>query len=87
MDGVVETSRKQSLSFVVVVEPMSELVTISALHLDLQVIVAAGIVTVLSNFNVVGELSVDVINAGNLCELFEFDNIQIAWWVPKSLVS
>lgn len=53
LDGVVETVGLQSLSLVIVVEPVLEFVTISAGHPDLQMGVTAGIVTVLGNFDVV----------------------------------
>lgn len=87
LDGVVETIGLQSFSLVIVVEPVLECVTINTSHLDLQMSVTAGIITVLSNFDVVRELSVNVVNAGNLVGSLELENIQVAWWVPKSLFS
>lgn len=62
---------------------MFELVIISTSELDLQVVVAAGIVTVLSNLNVIAELRVDVVNTRSLGGSLEVENVQIAWWVPK----
>lgn len=87
LDGVVETIGLQSFSLVIVVEPVLECVTINTSHLDLQMSVTAGIITVLSNFDVVRELSVNIVNAGNLVGSLELENIQVAWWVPKSLFS
>lgn len=85
LDCVVKTVGLESLSLVVVVEPVLEGVAISAGELDLEMIVAAGVVAVLSNLDVVGKLSVDIVNALNLTGSLEILNLQIARRIPKRI--
>lgn len=87
LDGVVETVGLKGLLTVVVVEPVSEFVAISACHNNFQVVVAASVVAVLSNSNSVGELGRNIINSGVLISLLEVEDLQVAWRVPKVLVS
>ena len=61
-DGVVEAVFLHGLLAVVLIESVPEGLAIGILHLDVQAAVAAGVVTVLGNLNVVGELSAKLIN-------------------------
>jgi len=82
-DGVVETTGLKGHVLVSVAEPVLEFVAASGRQFNSQFVVAAGIVTMLMNFNIVGQLCPHVIDGGFLASLLKVDDIQIAWWVPE----